>query len=83
MDQHTTKIPRVRRLSKAMSALTIMHTNLVGTVIHSSQASHGKEVYGSFDYYQWPHNTNITIIVTDILWKWNEEYKQVLEAVLF
>lgn len=75
MDQHTTNIPSVHRLSKAVSALTTVGTHLVGAIIHSRQAQHGKEIYRSFDYYQFPHDSNLTMIVLlDVLLRWAEEY---------
>ena len=68
MDQHTTNIPNLRRVSKAMSALTTVGTHLVGAIVHSGQSPHGKEVYGSFDYYQFPHESNLTMtVLLDVL----------------
>ena len=76
MDQKTTNVPRVRRLSKAMSALSTVGTHLVGNIIHSGQGPYGKEIYGSFDYYQWPHDSNLTIsVLLDALCRWCEEYR--------
>ena len=63
MDQHTTNVPKLRRISKAMSALSTVGTHLVGCIVHSGQSAHGKEVYGSFDYYQFPHDANLTMTV--------------------
>lgn len=75
MDQHTTNIPSVRRLSKAMSALTTVGTHLVGAIIHSGQAPNGKEIFGSFDYYQFPHDSNLTMtVLLDVLVYWADEY---------
>lgn len=71
MDQHTTNIPSLRRISKAMSALTTVGTHLVGAIIHSGQSPNGKEVYGSFDYYQFPHDPNLTMtVLLDVLVQW-------------
>ena len=82
MDQKTTNVPRVRRLSKAMSALSTVGTHLVGNIIHSGQGPYGKEIYGSFDYYQWPHDSNLTIsVLLDALCRWCEEYR--LPSVLY
>ena len=75
MDQHTTNIRSVRRLSKAMSALTTVGTHLVGAIIHSGQAQNGKEIFGSFDYYQFPHDSNLTMtVLLDVLVYWADEY---------
>ncbi|XP_068680383.1 uncharacterized protein [Montipora foliosa] len=75
MDQHTTNIPSVRRLSKAMSALTTVGTHLVGAIIHSGQAQNGKEIFGSFDYYQFPHDSNLTMtVLSDVLVYCADEY---------
>ncbi|KXJ24476.1 hypothetical protein AC249_AIPGENE22611 [Exaiptasia diaphana] len=60
MDQQTKNLPNVRRMSKALSGLSTIGTQLVGAIIHSGQAVHGKEIYGSFVYYQWPHDPNLT-----------------------
>ena len=82
MDQHTTNIPSLRRLSKAMSALSTVGTHLVGAIIHSGQAVMGKEVYGSFDYYQFPHDSNLTMtVLLDVLLKWCEDY--LLSPILY
>ena len=48
MDQHTTNIPSVRRITKAMSPLTTVGTHLVGSIIHNRQAQNEKEIYGTF-----------------------------------
>lgn len=82
MDQHTTNIPNVRRTSKAIAGLRNIGTHLVGSIIHSGQAPNGKEIYGSFDYYQWPHDSNLTMtVVLDVLVKWCQQYK--LPPVLY
>ena len=82
MDQHTTSIPRVRRVSKAMSALTTVGTHLVGAIIHSGSSANGKEVFGSFDFYQFPHDSNLTMtVLLDVLVQWAEMY--LLPAVLY
>ena len=38
--------------------------NLVGSIIHNGQAQNGKEIYASFDYYQYPHDSNLTMTVS-------------------
>lgn len=75
MDQHTTNVPKLRRISKAMSALSTVGTHLVGCIVHSGQSAHGKEVYGSFDYYQFPHDANLTMtVLLDVLVYWTNNY---------
>lgn len=75
MDQHTTNIPSVRRLSKAMSALTTVGTQFVGAIIHSGQSQSGKEIFGSFDYYQFPHDSSLTMtVLLDVLVRWAADY---------
>ena len=75
MDQHTTNVPKLRRISKAMSALSTVGTHLVGCIVHSGQSAHGKEVYGSFDYYQFPHDANLTMtVLLDVLVYWSNNY---------
>lgn len=75
VDQHTTNIPSVRRLNEAMSPLTTVGTHLVGAIIHSRQAQNGKEIFGSFDYYQFPHDSNLTMtVLLDVLVYWADEY---------
>ena len=82
MDQHTTSIPRVRRVSKAMSALTTVRTYLVRVIIHTAQSANGKEVFGSFHFYQFPHDSNLTMtVLLDVLVQWAEMY--LLPAVLY
>ena len=75
MDQHSTNIPNLRRISKAMSALTTVGTHLVGAIVHSGPSPHGKEVYGSFDFYQFPHDSNLTMtVLLDTLAYWTNNY---------
>ena len=75
MDQHTTNVPKLIRISKAMSALATVGTHLVGCIVHSGQSAHGKEVYGSFDYYQFPHDANLTMtVLLDVLVYWTNNY---------
>lgn len=76
MDQKTTNIPRVRRKTKATCNLTYIGTHLVGAILHSGQSSKGKEIYGSFDFYQWPHDPNLTAsVLLRMLAKWCQFYK--------
>ncbi|XP_032217810.1 uncharacterized protein LOC5517433 [Nematostella vectensis] len=83
MDQHTTNIPNLRRISKSMAGLRMVGTHLVGSIIHSGQVSEGKAFYGSFDYYQFPHDSNLTIsILLDVLVKWTEDQHK-LPPVLY
>ena len=71
MDQHTTNVTKLRRISTAMSALSTVGTHLVGYIVHSGQSAHRKEVYGSFDYYQFPHDANPTMtVLLDVLVYW-------------
>lgn len=66
----------MRRLSKALSSLTNVGTHHVGAIVHSGQAPHGKEIYGSFDYYQWAHDSNLTMtVLLDTVMKLFENYK--------
>lgn len=82
MDQSTTSLPKVRRISKALSGLTTVGMHLVGAIVHSGLAIHGKEIYGSFDYFQWPHDSNLTCtVLLGVLSKWCEHYK--LPPVLY
>ena len=75
MDQHTTNVPSVRRITRAMSALRTVGTHLVGSIIHNGQAQNGKEIYGSFDYYQYPHDSNLTMtVLLEVLVRWSEEF---------
>ena len=70
-DQHATNVTKLRRISKTMSALSTVGTHLVGCIVHSGQSAHGKEVYGSFDYYQFPHDANLTkTVLLDVLVYW-------------
>ena len=83
MDQHTTSIPSVRRLSKAMSALTTVGTHLVGAIIHSVQLQSGKEILGSFDFYQFLHDSSLTMtVLSDVLVRWAADYELAPELYL-
>lgn len=82
MDQKTTCIPRVRRKTKATCNLATVGTHLVGAIFHSGQSPNGKEVFGSFDYYQWPHDPNLTgSVLLNMLSRWCERYQ--LPPVLY
>ena len=75
MDQHTTNVPSVCRITRAMSALTTVGTHLVGSIIHNGQAQNGKEIYGSFDYYQYPHDSNLFMtVLLEVLVRWSEKF---------
>ena len=74
MDQKTTCIPRVRRKTKATCNLATVGTHLVGAIFHSGQSPNGKDVLGSFDYYQWPHDPNLTAsVLLAMLVQWCEK----------
>lgn len=76
MDQKTTNIPRLRRKTKATCNLTNVGTHLVGGIFHSGQSSTGKDIFGSFDYYQWPHDPNLTAtVLLKMLMEWCKCYK--------
>ena len=76
MDQKTTNIPRVRRKTKATCNLTYVGTHLVGAVLHSGQSTSGKDIYGSFDFYQWLHDPNLTAsVLLNMIAKWCQFYK--------
>ena len=68
MDQKTTCIPCLCRKTKATCNLSTVGTHLVGAIFHSGQSPNGKEVFGSFDYYQWPHDPNLTGSVLCTYW---------------
>ena len=52
MDQKTMCIPRLHRKTKATCNPSTVGTHLVGSIFHSGQPPNGKEVFGSFDYYE-------------------------------
>ena len=73
MDQKTTNIPKLRRKTKATCNLTSVCTHLVGAIFHSGQSSTGKYILGSFDYYQWPHDPNLTAtVLLKMLFEWGK-----------
>ena len=60
-----------RCMTSIADALSTVGTHLVGCIVHSGQSAHGKEVYGSFDYYQFPHDANLTkTVLLDVLVYW-------------
>ena len=76
MDQKTTNVPRVRRKSKATCNLTTIGTYLVRAILHSRQSTTGKDIFGSFDFYQWPHDRNLTVSVhLQMISKWCTMHK--------
>ena len=77
MDQKTTNIPRVRHKTRATCNLTSAGTHLVGAILHSGQSSTGKDIYGSFDFYQWPQiDPNLTAsVLLKMIAKWCQFYK--------
>ena len=83
MDQSTTNLPSVIYLSKALASLCHIQTHLVGSIMHSGQATvAGKEIYGSVDYYQWPHDSNLTCtVLLESILKWTET--KLLPPVLY
>ena len=77
MDQKTTNIPRVRHKTRVTCNLTSAGTHLVGAILHSGQSSTGKDIYGSFDFYQWPQfDPNLTAsVLLKMIAKWCQFYK--------
>lgn len=58
-----------------MSALTTVGTHIVGAIIHSGQWQSWREIFGSFGYYQFPHDSNLTMTVPlDVLVRWAADY---------
>ncbi|XP_053384146.1 uncharacterized protein LOC128550076 [Mercenaria mercenaria] len=55
MDQKKTELPHYLYLSSFVSSLWKLKTHLVGVIVH------GIGNYGFFDYYQYPHGSNLTI----------------------
>ena len=52
-----------------------MGTHLVGAIIHRGQAQNGKEIFGSFDCYKFPHDSNLTVtVLLDVLVYRADEY---------
>ena len=76
MDQKTTSVPRVRRKTKATCNLSYVGTHLVGAILHNGQSASGKEIYGSFDFYQWSHDPNLTAsVLLQMIATWCQSYK--------
>ena len=72
----------MRRKTKATCNLATVGTHLVGAIFHSGQSPNGKDVLGSFDYYQWPHDPNLTAsVLLAMLARWCEQYE--LPPVLY
>lgn len=57
MDQSKTEIPHFLFLSTIMKGMWKLRTHLVGAIVH------GFGVFGFFDYFQYPHASNLTIHV--------------------
>ncbi|KAJ8299830.1 hypothetical protein KUTeg_022577 [Tegillarca granosa] len=57
MDQKKTQIPHLLYISSFIAGMWKLRTHLVGAIVH------GVGVYGFFDYYQYPHGSNLTIHV--------------------
>ena len=62
MDQSKTDIPHFLYLSSLVSGMWKLRTHLIGAIVH------GIGIYGYFDYYQYPHGSNLTIhVLLDVL----------------
>ena len=54
----------------------------MGAIFHSGQSPNGKDVLGSFDYYHWPHDPNLTAsVLLCMLARWCQRYQ--LPPVLY
>lgn len=74
-DHHTTNVQSVWYINETMSPLTTVRKHLIGSIIHSGPARNRKEMYGSFDYYKYPHESNLTEqFLLDTLVKVSEEF---------
>ncbi|CAB4041389.1 Hypothetical predicted protein [Paramuricea clavata] len=76
MDQLKTDVPNLRRICKSTANLQRLRTHLVGVIAHSGLYPMGKALFGYFDLFQWPHDSNLTMnIILFILGTLNTEIK--------
>jgi hypothetical protein len=74
MDQSKTDVPNLRRICKSTANLQRLRTHLVGVIAHSGLYPMGKALFGYFDLFQWPHDSNLTMnIILFILGTLNTE----------
>jgi len=53
-----------------------MLAHLIGAILHNGQDAPGKEIYGSFDFYQWKHDPNLTAsVLLRVIATWSRFYK--------
>ena len=75
MDQSKTDVPNLRRICKSTANLQKLRTHLVGVIMHSGLCPMGKLFIGSFDLFQWKHDSNLTMnILLVILQLFNGRY---------
>ena len=61
MDQSKTDVPNLRRICKSTANLQRLRTHLVGVIAHSGLYPMGKALFGYFNLFQWPHDSNLTM----------------------
>ena len=61
MDQSKTDVPNLQRICKSTANLQKLRTHLVGVIMHSGLCPMGKLFIGSFDLFQWKHDSNLTM----------------------
>ena len=75
MDQSKTDVPNPTRIFKSIANLQKLRTHLVGVIAHSGLCPMGKNFFGSFDLFQWKHDSNLTMnILASILEIFNDRF---------
>ena len=62
MDQSKTNIPNLPRRTKSTQNLWHLPTHITGVLVHT-RATKGKKAFAFCDFYQYPHDSNLSINV--------------------
>ena len=62
MDQNKTNVPHITQMTKSTQNLWRVRTHLTGSLVHT-KSEKGKLSFAFFDLLQWPHDSNLTIVV--------------------
>ncbi len=66
MDQNKTNVPHVTQETKSTQNLWRLRSHLTGALVHTKSVN-GKVVFAFFDLMQWPHDSNLTIAVLNLV----------------
>jgi len=63
MDQSKSNLPNTKLISKSTSSLWRLRTHITGLILHTKAPVGGKLAYSFVDLIQFPHDSNLTLVM--------------------